>query len=388
MDNDLAGPMSSDRPARAIDSLTSLRGLFALWIVGYHFTNDLTRLFPSLSFAEIFLRSGVMAVPGFFVLSGFVLTHNYAAAFARPRLKRVIAFLGRRLARIYPVHFVTLVTVLAMFLVGRHFGYRLAEEGYTMRDFILNVVLAQYWIPSFRLNWNYPSWSISAEWFAYLLFPLFAWALVARLTTVARGVLAVVVTTFAGIVIYCGAVTVIPLLTVVPTFLAGASWAVVHARLPRSAGRAFHWHPELFAAITIASCCLPSPWATGMLVLATCALVGSLALAEGYAHHFWTLRPLLLVGEVSFSLYMTHTLAQKLLNRLLPTERFQFAGVLTRVAVLLSYAGVVSMWCLATYYIVERPFRSWGRTRLSIAQPARSDGANVSAPASCSALSD
>ena len=122
-----------------------------------------------------------MAVPGFFVLQrGFVLAHNYADHFSNLQIRSVLIFLGRRLVRIYPVHLMTLLSVLVMVLVAGHLDYQLAANGYTLQTFVENLFLVHYWLPSFTLSWNFPSWSISAEWFAYLLFPLIACGLASQ----------------------------------------------------------------------------------------------------------------------------------------------------------------------------------------------------------------
>ena len=192
-------------PTRQIDSLTTLRGILALWVVAYHFWNDAVRLFPSLKSLAPLAQSGHFAVPGFFVLSGFVLAFNYSARFATWPPRRVLGFWALRLARIYPVHFVTLLAVAAMIAVSDRLGYQLTDAGYSTRDFILNLFLMHTWVPEFRLNWNYPSWSISSEWFAYLVFPFAAAGLLSRITTWARAAaLAVVCLVGAGIAFTVG----------------------------------------------------------------------------------------------------------------------------------------------------------------------------------------
>ena len=88
-----------------------------------------------------------------------------------------------RWARIYPVHFFTLLVVLGMVAVCRIKGWGLTDAGYGAWDFVLNLFLVQTWVPNFHLNWNYPSWSISSEWVAYLCFPFFCTVILRRITT-------------------------------------------------------------------------------------------------------------------------------------------------------------------------------------------------------------
>jgi len=172
----------------AIDSLTSLRGLAALWVVLYHFHSDIVTLLPFAKSLSPFIGQGHFAVPIFFVLSGYVLTYNYLESIgARTGRYELFRFWGRRLLRIYPMHVVTLFVVLAMVLAARSLGLTISEAGYSRTDFVLNLFLIHTWVPYFRLNWNYPSWSISSEWFAYLFFPLacLVFVRVRRLTSLA-----------------------------------------------------------------------------------------------------------------------------------------------------------------------------------------------------------
>ena len=96
----------------AIDSLTSLRGLAALWVVLYHFQGDIVTLLPFSKFLLPFVVQGHFAVPIFFVLSGFVLTYNYLESMSGSLSRsELVQFWARRLLRIYPLHLVTLNAV-------------------------------------------------------------------------------------------------------------------------------------------------------------------------------------------------------------------------------------------------------------------------------------
>src|SRR5262245_13940103 len=231
-----AAANSSRRPPVEIVSLTSLRGILALWVVVYHFWNDLIRLFPSVEIMSPLAKMGYMAVPAFFMLSGFVLAYNYGERFHRLRWPEYVRFQFLRLARIYPVHLFTLLIVAAMVWVSGLVGFQLTDAGYTTRDFILNVFLVHTWVPDFKLNWNYPSWSISSEWFAYLVFPLAVAGILRHLRTRLRAAIfsAVMLAGSIAVMIAWQPWRFYELVLVVPTFFAGAAvYWILRGRMGR-----------------------------------------------------------------------------------------------------------------------------------------------------------
>src|SRR5262245_21034494 len=104
----------AQRESAEIVSLTALRGVLASWVVVYHYWNDVLALFPVAEPLTPAARWGHMAVPAFFMLSGFVLAYTYTDKFRTLSRRRVDSFIGRRLARVYPVHLATLLVVAAM----------------------------------------------------------------------------------------------------------------------------------------------------------------------------------------------------------------------------------------------------------------------------------
>jgi peptidoglycan/LPS O-acetylase OafA/YrhL len=356
-----AAAISSRRPPAEIVSLTSLRGFLALWVVVYHFWNDLLRLFPSADIVTPLAKMGHMAVPAFFMLSGFVLAYNYADRFNRLRGSEYVRFQCLRLARVYPVHLFTLLVVAAMVWVSGLVGFQLTDAGYTARDFILNLFLVHTWVPDFKLNWNYPSWSISSEWFAYLIFPLAVAGFLRHLLTPVRA------TIFSGMAL-AGAMAVMTrwqprpfyeLVLVVPTFFAGAAvYWILRGRLGTGTSRVVRWLPELLMLAVGAACFVHSSGlAVAALLCCFLGLILVLAWLGTNCHALWSARPAAFLGEVSYSLYMTHTLAQKMIYRLLPSSRFESAEPLTRLGVVAVYAAVVIACCLGTYFVVESPSR-------------------------------
>lgn len=162
----------------SLDGLTGLRGWGALMVALFHFREALPNLY--IGFLGTFVGRAHMLVDLFFVLSGYVIAYAYrrraVTSWAGHR-----SFMWARFTRIYPLHLATLGIFIALELVkkvlfdGGGDGEALAFEGLNSISTIpANLLLLQATGATSELSWNLPSWSVSAEWFAYLLFPLIA----------------------------------------------------------------------------------------------------------------------------------------------------------------------------------------------------------------------
>ena len=144
-----------------INSLTSIRFFAAAMIVIGHAGNA-----PGF---EVFRIGSIQlnnAVSFFYVLSGFILSFTYYNMDIKSGYLR---FLIARIARIWPLHLVMLITCL--FVFGPNIFY---ESGKSYSDvFSVNSVLMQSWIPyqKFYFSYNAVSWSVSTELFFYAMFP-------------------------------------------------------------------------------------------------------------------------------------------------------------------------------------------------------------------------
>lgn len=166
-------PRNGTTAAKAADEthfavLDSWRGICALLVALFHFpaANALSQ--------SRFIASSYLFVDFFFVLSGFVIASSYATRLRTGGDARRFAII--RFGRIYPLHLVVLLAfvgfeALRLFLPQlRGTGPAPFTDGYDVPSLINNLALLQGVGFEDRLTWNAPSWSISAEFFTYLLF--------------------------------------------------------------------------------------------------------------------------------------------------------------------------------------------------------------------------
>lgn len=291
------------------------------------------------------------AVPFFFLLSGFILAHVY------PSLKDWGArkqFMLARFARIYPLHVVTFLLVV------------LALPSYVrspVKDPLLlvtNLTLTQSWFSQqdIYFAYNAPSWSISVEMFLYACFPLliFKWRATWWFWLPATLLLHVYVN------------TLLPQYVAKPLplrhlflFTMGVAAASVYRWLePRA-----HWGRLVGTAMELAAGLLlfyrgsiaPAQYYEAGSAVAYASVVIVMALGRGWISQVFAWRPIVVLGEASFALYMLH---QIVLRWMLVHELHTnwSAGVFLTTYVGVSLAGSYGLWryveCPARRLIMAR----------------------------------
>lgn len=152
--------------------LESVRGLAALMVVLFH-----TPAWYLPLFELSIVRNGFLMVHLFFVLSGFVIYKAYGTRLHSAT--DAVKFQALRFGRLYPIHILFLLVFVgiegAKYVAATKFGMNLPNaqpfQNGGIAEFIQSLFLVQSL--GFTENakpFNFPSWSISVEFYTYILF--------------------------------------------------------------------------------------------------------------------------------------------------------------------------------------------------------------------------
>jgi peptidoglycan/LPS O-acetylase OafA/YrhL len=160
-------------PRFRFEALTSLRGLAALCTLMTHLVTIWVVVFPALKQWEYFYRfahHSYLFVDFFFILSGFVMCHVYGRSFSTDVTRHGYAkFMRARFARIYPLHLLLLAIYVGLASLGMKQTTENPEWSILAQIFLVHALGIFD-----HTTWNIPSWSISVEWWTYILFPFVA----------------------------------------------------------------------------------------------------------------------------------------------------------------------------------------------------------------------
>jgi len=339
-----------------IDSLTGLRGVAAGWVILMHF-RDITPTrvweFPIL---DTLIVNGEYGVDIFFVLSGFILSYVYTASFQRSvSADQVRRFIVYRFARIYPVHLVTFAVMLALLAVKlMTSGSGGLPERYDPLTIATTLTLTHAWVPGIQTP-NMPAWSISAEWFAYLLFPPLCFFLSYRKwTPVLYVAMGLGLAFFAPLGNYC-------LTHVLSGFLIGmAAYRAMPAARWLKIGR----YAGLGATAAIVFWAQgPAPRVEiGLLLFA--ALIVTLTDPRDLLSRLLSWRAVVYLGEISYSLYMVHWPARVAVRNGL--QVFGILDTLPPALVVSAYVLVAFVGAVASFHFVELPGRAFVRKAAAV----------------------
>lgn len=360
---------------RRLDALTSLRFFAAAMIVVTHAHH----IFGSLGIA--------MAVPMgqgvsfFFVLSGFILSWNYPVLDNWADRRK---FWLARFARVWPLHFVTCLLWIALI-----FNFDRAAHFPGIGGFVklfANLLLLQVWVPlhDWGLSFNGVSWSISTEFFFYVMFPLLIALWQKRWHQLLLVQVLVILLVISVATVYAlpgedaypkvgllGLVYFNPLVRVFE-FSIGIALASLVRKISATGPQlsVSQWLVmELAALLAVVISMLAAANFSGIgqtigapaayyftregLWLFWALFIGVFALSHGPLTRFLSLRFTVFLGEISFALYLCHAMVIRYLDNY--TEQIQPYGLFGYAVfwlVCLSFSAIL-------FIAIETPFRKF-----------------------------
>ncbi len=301
---DMSGVRNSNRRDTEIYSHTSLRGLAACAVVGYHAV--LAHGAPGYSIANTFFMHSYLFVDLFFILSGYIISSSYESMFRSGPLNGTAyrLFQLRRIIRIYPNYVVWLAIAILTTLA---IEWKNTGAVALSSDFAVSLVMHLAMIQSLLdapIKWNLPLWSIAVEFISYLVFPIL---ILARQRLRWFDATAAALTT-AGLVFLWSSTTLdtISGWTSVLRCLCGFSLGMLLASsqpftvLPSLWLSALQLGALTFALVSVAV------GAELAAILGFVALVGATARNDGALFTVFRRPELHYLGRISFSIYLAH----------------------------------------------------------------------------------
>jgi peptidoglycan/LPS O-acetylase OafA/YrhL len=377
----------TESPTEYFGNLESLRGIAAFIIALAH----IAWVYPF--YHAPIIRNGYLMVDFFFVLSGFVIYHSYRNkidGFAS--LKK---FMWLRFWRLYPLHFAFLLAFVGIECIEWVKEYVEQDVGdagafqaqNNLFSFFTNLFLVHSLGIHDRLTYNAPSWSISTEFYTYLLFGVVMCLFSSP--TARRAVSFLLMVTGVGVLLYAGNEHLMVMVDYgffrcVAGFFAGMLVYDVYRFIrdrPASGNlEKFFGFTQVVVLVGIVGyLALKSKGYSdyAIIPLVSVVVLATALVPDGLAGKVLSLKPLRWSGKVSYSIYMVHPAVLWAYYQILKFILKIPAGVDPRfdrnllspsplVGTLFFVVGIASVLIVSefTYRWIENPFRLWSKKRL------------------------
>jgi len=368
------------RKGNYLSSLASLRGLAALLVILFHVNVICFALAPWDSPFDHFIQKGYLWVDFFFLLSGFIMMHAYSESFGKGIKENFTKFMRSRFARIYPLHLFSFLCMVAFYFWYRS-NFTMYPDDYlytfNMKAIWTNLLLIHSLDLHKSLSWDSASWSISVEWWMYVVFPFLLipfrkitdWKKIFIFFGVIAGYL--------FIIYYLHPLTAAAdgssdpatknILDVTYDYgfvrcFFGFLFGMLLYELYRVGWGRRHLNKNivwlLVMATVVAVLAVPMPDFIPILIFA--AIILTSVYAEGIGKRILNLRPLTYLGDISYSLYLMHLpIMFFLINYLkrFPKVKLDNPDWATAWLYALIYLAIVIAVSTLTYHFVEVPMR-------------------------------
>jgi peptidoglycan/LPS O-acetylase OafA/YrhL len=329
--------------------------------------------------APAFVQHSSLFVDFFFVLSGFVISHAYM----RKLNDRVALglFMLRRFGRLWPLHVAVLsafigLDVSIVVLKYLHPSSELPsfQASHSIYSFIENLFLVQAIGMKTTLSWNVTAWSISTEFWTYLLFGFLCVLTPRRAPLLSVSVSCVVL---AGAIIFLFSPNYLDTNTDCAFFRCIYGFFIGH--LTYRVWETRRIRPQIAATIEIPTILAVVAFVTaerGAMSLAAPILFGFAVLIfaceSGTVSSLLKARPFVRLGFWSYSIYMVHWFIRIILLAVIKIvsgrsghrieDHFAWGGIQSLWgigALIVVYLGLVIAVSAITYEFIEQPGRRY-----------------------------
>ncbi|SMX39632.1 acyltransferase family protein [Octadecabacter ascidiaceicola] len=288
--------------------IDALRGLAAICIAVFHYTRfympsaDVPVIpvavedVPYTAFLWPVYLYGEEAVRLFWVISGFVFAHVYWS-----RNTDFRQFAVARFARLYPLHFVTLIIVAALQIISlTGTGHWQIVGNNDLKHFFLQVFMLDTSLSlSDGNSFNAPIWSVSAEVFVYILF--FATLPLTKRNPVIMSLLLSAIA-YAALTVRPDAFIIGQWVFVCTVFFFAGS--ACFAAFRAFGGRSSRVGLLLAGLLVLGWLGFENQQHNVLLITICCSVVLAMALLE--SHFTKTANVMRFLGDISYSLYLVH----------------------------------------------------------------------------------
>jgi peptidoglycan/LPS O-acetylase OafA/YrhL len=351
-----------------LPQITFTRFIAAISIVIYHYG---LKAYPFgwTPLRNIFSSADV-GVSYFFLLSGFIM----AIAYSPSKLASLNYnnYYISRLARIYPIYFISLLPFIIPRIVN-------TPPVIHSIKFLSHLFLLQAWFHNYALTWNFTGWSLSVEILFYLCFP-FILPLLSKLSLKYLVSLTLLIWG-ANQFIYCILMyrhqdnishflyfflNFNPLLHL-GTFIFGMGGGLLFLKHPEVKDKRLPITMVLIASIIIGILLLiPNNISyykhNGLFAPVFLLFLFGLAWDKSFIKRIFSWKPLIILGEISYGVYILQEPVRMLLNDWLDSSTdvtLTTGGFYLYIIILMVVSGVL-------YFLVEAPVREVAKKYLYI----------------------
>ena len=322
-----------------------LRGISALLVCCFHFKDAIN--FQNLAIGDFLFKKGSIGVPIFFVISGFIITHTTKnLTFDLNTWKNIKQFLIKRIIRIVPLYyFLTIMWII----LGATISYYFVGSG-----------LSRLWHSFLFLPENnqfpilYLGWSLNFEMYFYFIFAIsflfkkyrFHFVFIFFILCILLGHILPINYEYWKMMSS----------TLNLYFLIGIIFSLIMEKIRWKRTTIIYFTSFCIATFSL----FLTDWVPQITFVFQFILISSLVLSFLLFDTKLTIKPhrfFVYLGDISFSLYLSHPFIEILMRRFQVAELFQIPFFIFKIAIVILVSCII-------YELVEKRFTKYLKYRL------------------------